>query len=101
MVLWLGGVGWGGPASASAGNILNSGTGLSRNMYLKQVIYIYGCSHSSVHTLLRDGDTWYDPSNTVVHVHVHRHTLYMDMKGGMYLKTIIHILVHTLVFTHC
>ena len=35
--------------------------------------------------------TWYDASKTVVHVHVHRYTLYMDMKGGMYLKKVINI----------
>ena len=67
-------MGWGGPGCA--GNISNSATGVSRKMYLKEVI----------------AGTWYDASTTVVHVH----TLYMDMKGGMYLKKVIHIWMFTL-----
>ena len=68
-----GGRQWGGPGCA--GNISNSATGLSRKMYLKEVIA---------------------STKTVVYVHVHVHTLYMDMKGGMYLETIIHIWMFTL-----
>ena len=44
------------------------------------------CSHNSVHTLFTDGDTWWYASDSVVHVHVDKLALCMDMHGTMDLK---------------
>ena len=62
------------------------------------------CSHNSVHTLFIDGDTWWYASDSVVHVHVDKLALCMDMHGTMDLKkqftdACSHNSVHTL-FTH-
>ena len=62
------------------------------------------CSHSSVHTLFTDGDTWWYASGSVVDVDVHKLALCMDMQGTMHVKKQFtdgcsHSSVHTL-FTH-
>ena len=46
-----------------------------------------GCSQCSVHTLFKDVGTckWY-VSGSVVHVHVDKLALCMDMQGTMHLK---------------
>ena len=62
------------------------------------------CSHSSFHTMFTDGDTCSYATDSILHVHLDKLALFMDIHGSMDLKKQLtdacsHNSVHIL-FTH-